>query len=258
MIVKILYRFSQKFSCKTFFQNPDDLDLFIRSKLVQPQKTGLLPGSGVDVNRFFPLKKRRSELFQFLLFGRLLWEKGIREYVEAAKIVKARIADVEFQLLGVVDDANPRCISESQLRVWEQDGYIVWLGSADDVRPFIAAADCVVLPSYREGTPRSLLEAASMGKPLITTNTPGCKQVVEDGENGYLCEAKDPIHLASVMEKMLNMSEERRMSMGEKGRNKMVVEFDEKIVSGKYLETINKILNSKDRLPSNETANIAN
>jgi len=240
-IVRILYKLSQNYSYKVFFQNPDDLNLFTQSQLVKSEKADLLPGSGVNIHRFVPQKNRCKHKFRFLLMGRLLWEKGIKEYVEAACILKKSYHDVEFQLLGFVENNNPRSVSEKQIRAWEQAGHVKWLGSFDDVRPHIAGADCVVLPSYREGTPRSLLEAASMGKPLITTDTIGCRQVVDDGVNGLLCKAKDSSDLALVMKKMIQLTDKQRMGMGKKSRKKMVQKFDEKIVINKYLETIEEV-----------------
>jgi len=248
-IVRILYRLSQAHAHKVFFQNPDDLKFFTQSRLVPSDKADLLPGSGVDIHKFYPQKKERTKIFCFLLIARLLWEKGVKEYVEAARILKESCSDLQFQLLGFVDNNNPRSVSEEQIHKWEHDGYVIWLGSVDDVRPYIAEADCVVLPSYREGTPRSLLEAASMGKPLITTDAVGCREVVDDGVNGFLCKTKNSSDLASVMQKMLQLTDEQRMAMGEKGREKMVREFDEQIVINKYLETIEEVTKPKDGSP---------
>lgn len=246
LIVRILYQLSQGHSYKVFFQNPDDFKLFTQSRLVRSDKADLLPGSGVDIDKFFPKKKERTQKFCFLLIGRLLWEKGVKEYVEAARILREVYSHLELQLLGFVENNNPRSVSEEQIRDWEQDGHVIWLGSVDDVRPHIAESDCVVLPSYREGTPRSLLEAASMGKPLITTDAVGCRQVVEHGVNGFLCKPKDSFDLASVMQKMLQLTDEQRMAMGKKGREKIVREFDEQIVINKYMETIKELIMHKD------------
>ena len=200
-------------------------------------------------NKFYPQKKERTKKFCFLLIARLLWEKGVKEYVEAARILRESCSDLQFQLLGFVENNNPRSVSEEQIHKWEHDGRIIWLGSADDVRPYIAEADCVVLPSYREGTPRSLLEAASMGKPLITTDAVGCREVVDDGVNGFLCKSQDSADLASVMQRMLELTDEQRMTMGKKSREKVVREFDEQIVINKYLETIEEVTKPKDGSP---------
>ena len=240
-IVRILYKLSQGHSHKVFLQNPDDFKLFTQSQLVRSDKADLLPGSGVDIHKFFPQEKKRKQKFCFLFIARLLWEKGVKEYVEAASILRESVSDLEFQLLGFVENNNSRSVSEKQIRNWEQECHVKWLGSVEDVRPYIAEADCVVLPSYREGTPRSLLEAASMGKPIITTDAVGCRQVVEHGVNGFLCKAKDSADLASVMQRMLELTDQERMRMGKKSRDKMVREFDEQIVINKYLETIEEL-----------------
>ena len=244
-IVRILYKLSQVHARCIFFQNPDDLELFVRSGLVQPQKTDLLPGSGVNIDKFYPEKKRGTDTFRFVFIARLLWEKGIREYVDAARILKKQYSHIHFHVLGLSDDSNPRSVSDLQMQDWKREGLIKWFGHVDDVRPHIAEADCVVLPSYREGTPRSLLEAASMGKPIITTDVVGCRQVVEDGGNGFLCKPKDAGNLANVMKKMVQLNDGQRTTMGQHSRMKMVKEFDERIVIKKYLDVINEIEDSK-------------
>ena len=241
-VVRGLYRISQRRAYRVFFQNPDDRQLFIDSRLVDPARTALLPGSGVDLVRFAPRESACGDTVRFLLIARLLWEKGIGEYVEAARALKRDGAEAECQLLGFVEDDNPRMASESQVRAWEAEGVVRWLGSCDDVRPHIAQADCVVLPSYyREGTPRSLLEAAAMGKPLITTDAPGCREVVDDGGNGFLCHPRDWQSLYHVMTRMLALTPEQRDIMGRRSREKMEREYDEQIVINAYLEAVEGI-----------------
>jgi len=238
-VVKRLYRYSLSKSSKVFFQNSDDMDFFVKSQLVDFCKCDLLPGSGIDTNQFVPVEyKNEDDTFRFLLIARMLWDKGIGEYVEAVKILKSKYLNVEFQLLGSLDAINNTAISKRQVDEWIDEGFINYLGVTDDVKEFIKKVDCVVLPSYREGTPRTLLESASMAKPIVTTNTVGCKEVVDDNINGYLCEVKNGIDLAKKMEMMLNLSEAERKSMGEAGRKKMINEFNEKIVIDKYLEAM--------------------
>ncbi|MDM1545271.1 glycosyltransferase family 4 protein [Ignatzschineria indica] len=242
-IAKTLYKFSQKRATKIFFQNQDDFKMFVEENLVQQEKCDVLPGSGVDIDKFKPSKKKDDGIFRFLLVARMLWAKGIQEFVDAAKILKQKNNNVEFQLLGHLDVESPTAISKEQMDIWVKDGYVNYLGSSDDVRVEIAQADCIVLPSfYREGTPRILLESASMEKPIITTNNVGCKDVVDDGINGFLCAVKNSKDLALKMEKMLNLSTDQRNAMGKAGREKMVKEFDEKIVIDKYLEAVRDIL----------------
>lgn len=242
-VVKWLYKYSLKSSSKVFFQNGDDRDLFVESQLVDFSKCDLLPGSGIDTKKFVPVEyKNEDDTFRFLLIARMLWDKGVGEYIEAAKILKKKYKNVEFQLLGSLDAANNTTISKVQMNIWVDEGLVNYLGVTDDVKEFINKADCVVLPSYREGTPRTLLESASMAKPIVTTNVAGCKEVVDNGINGFLCEVKNAKDLADKMEMMLKLSENERKLMGEAGRAKMIKEFDEKIVIDKYLGIINKLI----------------
>lgn len=242
-IVKILYKFSQKKATKIFFQNQDDFKIFVDEKLVEKMKCDVLPGSGVDINKFLPVNKKQEKTFKFLLVSRMLWAKGIQDFVLAARIIKEKYENVEFQLLGHLDVASPTAISKVQMDIWEKEGYVKYLGSSDDVRVEIGQSDCIVLPSYyREGTPRILLESASMEKPIITTDNVGCKDVVDDGVNGYLCKIKNPEDLANKMQDILELTAENRENMGKAGRQKMINYFDESIVINKYLKAIKEIL----------------
>jgi glycosyltransferase involved in cell wall biosynthesis len=245
-VVRKLYQLALDRSAKVFFQNDDDRQLFISGGMVRADVTDLLPGSGVDLNRFCvaPIGPTVGTLrkFRFLLIARMLWDKGVGEYVEAATLIKARWPEAECCLLGFVDALNPTAISRSQMDAWVAQGLVIYLGVSDDVRVEIAAADCIVLPSYREGTPRTLLEAAAMGRPIITTDAVGCREVVADGCNGFLCKVRDPADLASKMDQMLALSREQRSEMGAHGRAKMEAEFDEKIVVQKYLAAIEAVL----------------
>jgi len=242
-VVKWLYRFSLSSSSKVFFQNSDDRDLFVQNNLVSFDKCDLLPGSGIDTQKFIPIQtKKEDDVFCFLLIARMLLDKGIGEYVEAAKELQKRYKNVKFQLLGSLDAVNKTAISKEQMDEWVKNGYIEYLGVTDNVQEFIAKADCIVLPSYREGTPRTLLESASMAKPIVTTNAVGCKEVVDDGVNGYLCEVRSTSDLTLKMELMLALSEDERVLMGKAGREKMVREFDESIVIRKYLESIEGVM----------------
>lgn len=242
-IAKWLYRFSQKRATKIFFQNQDDFKMFVDEGLVQKEKCDVLPGSGVDVQKFVPVEKKDDGVFRFLLVSRMLWAKGVGEFVEAAQIIKQKYKNVEFQLLGHLDVASPTAISKEQMDIWVENGFVDYLGSSDDVRVEIAQADCMVLPSfYREGTPRILLESASIEKPIITTDNVGCRDVVDDGVNGYLCEVKNVKDLADKIEMMLKLTDEQRKEMGKAGREKIMRQFDEKIVIAKYLDAIKDIL----------------
>lgn len=240
-IVSGLYRTAFRRSSTVFFQNDEDRALFVRKRLVPAGTARLLPGSGIDLDRFRPAPPREPP-FRFLLIGRMVWDKGVGEFVEAARIVRKERPDVEFQLLGFLDVANRTAVPRPSVEEWEREGLLTYLGASDDVRPFIAAADCVVLPSYREGLPRTLLEGAAMARPLIATDVPGCRQVVEHGENGFLCEVRNARSLAGAMLRMLSLPQEERAALGAAGRAKIESEYDERLVLSRYLDAIGEAL----------------
>lgn len=182
-IVGGLYRVAFRKCPVVFFQNPDDRDLFTERRIVRKDQARLLPGSGVDLRHFAP-RPLADGLVRFLFVGRLLGDKGVREFVEAARLVKADYPDWVFQLLGPLDQGNRSGIRSRELEGWVTDGLIDYLGEAADVRPYVSGATAVVLPSYREGLPRSLLEAAAMARPLIASDVAGNRQIVRHGVNG--------------------------------------------------------------------------
>jgi glycosyltransferase involved in cell wall biosynthesis len=248
-LVKELYRFSLRRSRRVFFQNADDQGLFVQAGLVRQEVTDRLPGSGIDLAHYLPVppSSMRERCFRFLLISRMLKDKGIEEFVAAAKIVHRCIPAVQFQLLGFVDKENSNAISLERIRNWEKDGLIQYLGKTDDVRPYLASADCIVLPSYREGVPRSLLEAAAMARPIIATDVVGCQDIVDDHVNGLLCQVRDAHDLAEKMMQMMRLSPEKRLDMGAAGRRKVTAQFDENIVIGKYLDMIDEIAAASER-----------
>lgn len=244
-MVRGLYRLALGQSVKVFFQNNDDRQLFITGGLVRADVADLLPGSGIDLTRFAMIPQPIWELgnhnFRFLLIARMLWDKGIGEFVEAASLIRTRWPQVECCLLGFLDVQNPGAISPQEMEKLVERG-VIYLGVSDDVRIEIANADCIVLPSYyREGTPRALLEAAAIGRPIVTTDSVGCREVVDDGQNGYLCKVRDARDLAVQMERILSLTPEQRRQMSVYGRQKMEREFDEKIVIKKYLDAIREV-----------------
>jgi len=241
-VVKGLYRFSLRYAEQVWFLNTDDAEVFKRYDLVDESKMLILPGEGIDTSKFQPMNaKKRDDTFRFLLVARMLWDKGIEEYVEAAKNIKQRYSNVEFLLLGAIGVDNPTAIPKEIIENWEEEGIVQYLGTTDNVKNEIAKADCIVLPSYREGTSRVLLESASMAKPIVTTDVPGCREVVDDGVNGFLCKMKDAQSLAKQMERMLILREEERVKMGYAGRKKVTAEFDEQIVIEEYLQTMKEL-----------------
>lgn len=237
-VVSNLYRFALRKSHTIFFQNPDDRDLFVEKELVPAQRTRLLPGSGIDLDEYMPGAASSDTAPTFLLVARMLWDKGVGEFVEAARLIKREHPSVRFQLLGFADADNRTAVSREQIDAWVAEGLVQYLGATDDVRPFLGSADCVVLPSYREGLPRSLLEAAAMGKPLIATDVPGCREIVSDGENGFLCTARDPSSLAAAIRKLLALPAGARAAMGAKSRQMVEDRYDEKFVHRLYLDAL--------------------
>lgn len=198
-----LYAQALKHSDKVFFQNPDDLKLFQDMHLLEARKpTVVVNGSGVNVQDFdvIPLPKNQQGQVKasFLLIARLLGDKGVREYAESARIIKEKHPEVEFHLVGWIDD-NPSAISQAELDEWIGDGRLKYWGKLSDVRPAIAQSSVYVLPSYREGTPRTVLEAMAMGRAIITTDAPGCRETVSHGINGYLVEVKSVDDLVQSM-----------------------------------------------------------
>lgn len=246
-LVRGLYRLALLRSAKVFFQNEEDRALFVSQKLVSAAVTDRLPGSGIDLDRFIPVPLPDKEPLRFLLIARMLWDKGVGEFVEAARILKNQGINAEFCLLGFLDVQNPTAISRQQMDEWIKERTICYLGVSDNVAEEIALADCIVLPSYyREGTPHTLLEAAAMARPIVTTDSVGCRDVVDDGVNGYLCKPRDAIDLARKIAWVAALSHAERAAMGQRGREKMEREFDEQIVVNKYLQAIQVVLNRSE------------
>lgn len=241
-VVSFLYKISLVKSKCVFFQNSDDRDLFLRKNLVTEGRVDILPGSGIDLKYYKVLNIDNGADFIFLLVSRLIWDKGVQEYVDAARLIRKNSPNIRFQILGFLDVDNKTAISKFNVDNWVQEGVVEYLGCADDVRPFMQKSNCIVLPSYREGMPKTLLEAAAMGKPIITTDVEGCRDVVDNKVNGYLCNARDAYDLAKKIEIMLKMDPKDIKKMGLKGRDKMEKEFDEKIVIDKYMSVVDKII----------------
>lgn len=245
ILVKFLYRISQKKVHCVFFLNYDDMAIFLRNSLVGKERVAIIPGSGIDVDYFKCEKPSSVESdggkLIFLLVARMLSDKGVNEFVDAARLIRKKYNDVCFQLLGPVDVENNTALSRKVIDQWVAEGVVEYLPPVDDVRYFIAQADCVVLPSYREGLPRTLLEAAAMSKPLVATDTAGCRDVVIDGVNGYLCEVADAEDLARKLEIMINHSNDERLKMGEASRKHVVDNYGEERVIDCYLGVINRL-----------------
>jgi len=226
-IVKRLYRTALSFNHKVFFQNPDDKDLFVEQRFVRKERVVLVNGSGVNLKRFertdIPLKPI------FLVVARLLKDKGIYEYVEAASRLKLKYPYAKFRLVGGFD-VNPASVSREQMSIWQDEGAIEYLGELPDVRLAMSSAQVHVLPSYREGTPRSILEAMAVGRAIITTDVPGCRETVEDGKNGFLIPDKNVDALVSSMEKFI-LEPKLAVEMGEASRLLVESKFDVHLVN---------------------------
>ena len=240
-IVKRLYKIALAKNAVVFFQNIDDEKLFVAEKLASPQVCRLSPGSGIDVVKFSYNRPTTESATTFLLIARMLLDKGILEFVEAARYVKNLYPNTKFQLLGPLGVANRTAVTKIQMDDWVSSGVIDYLGETDNVSEYIKKASCIVLPSYREGTSRVLLEAAAMGAPIIATNVPGCREIVEDGENGLLCRPKDSSDLAEKMIQMLLIPYETRREMGVNGRVKMENEYDQNLVFQLYLDALDEL-----------------
>ncbi|GAB2963732.1 glycosyltransferase family 4 protein [Hymenobacter coalescens] len=246
-----LYRFAFRFPKRVFFQNGDDRQLFLQHGLVRPEITDLVPGSGIDVDKFRPDPEApaRHEPFTFLMIARVLYEKGVEEYFEAARLVREAVPGTRIQLLGGIDESGGVGVKRVVFDEWMQAGHVEYLGTSDDVPAHIRQADCVVLPSYREGTPKTLLEAAALGKPLVTTDVPGCRETVVDGHNGYLCQARSAPDLAAKMLQVLRLPDAELRRLGQASRQLAETKFDERLVLDKYLRTVAEIGRPKAPAP---------
>ncbi len=245
-LVDMLYRLAFAKCRVVFFQNPDDRALFIDRRIVSESQARLLAGSGVDLKKFTPARPPGIRPPTFLFIGRLLTDKGVREFVEAAQRTKARFPGARFQLLGGLDPGNRSAIGKDELDRWVAEHAIEYLGPTHDVRPHIAEASAVVLPSYREGLPRSLLEGGAMARPLIATDVPGCREIVKDGVTGLLCEVRSASSLAGAMARFIEMGVDQRQALGDAARAKVVSEYDERAVIDAYLEVLKPLRRSRE------------
>lgn len=232
--VRVFYMISLRYASGIIFQNKDDLNFFLEKKIVA-RSVGLkvVNGSGVDIS-YYQFRPSNHSDISFLFIARLLVDKGVREYVHAAEIIKRKFPSAKFRVAGWLDD-NPNCISESELSNWIAAGVIEYLGRLEDVRPAIDQASVFVLPSYREGTPRTVLEAMSMGKAIITSDAPGCRQTVVEGVNGFLVPVKDVAALSSAMLKFFNEPSLARV-MGNNSRLLAENLFDVRKVNKEMIE----------------------
>jgi glycosyltransferase involved in cell wall biosynthesis len=215
---------------RLILQNPDDVRLFRQAALVHPERVRLIRSSGVDCTRFAQRSASRNGTFRVLLAARLLWDKGIAEYVQAARILRTRNLQIRFLLAGNPDLGNPGAVPEDAIRGWAAENLVEWLGHVEDMAALLASVEAVVLPSYYgEGVPKTLIEAAACGLPVITTDTPGCREVVTDNVDGLLVPPRDAAALAEAIVR-LQSDPELAHRLGMQARVKALTEFDERIV----------------------------
>lgn len=227
---------------RLILQNNDDRAAFIAAGLSSEDRTHLILGSGVNTERFQPqVRERNGAVMKVLLASRLLWDKGIREYIEASRLLRDEALRVEFLLAGSPDLGNPGSVPQSQIRKWQESGSVTYLGHISDMPRLLSEIDVAVLPSYREGVPRSLLEAASCGLPIITTDAPGSREVVINGVNGILVPVRDAPALAAAVRYLYERPAER-LRMGRAGREKILREFDERLVFDRTLSVYRQLL----------------
>ena len=234
-----LYKLTAPSHCKFIFENIDDRELFDQLGIVSKNRSISVKGCGVNINYFQPEpKSRENDKTIFTFIGRLLYDKGIREFVEEARILKNKTSTVEFWIVGEKKTKNPATINKDDLIKWVDEDIICYHGFVKDVRPIIAESDCIVLPSYREGLPRIIVEGMSMGKTVITTMTAGCNETVDNGLNGYLVNVRDEGSLTTAIKKFIELSPASRKAMGEAGRKKVMVEFDDKLIANDIFNII--------------------
>ena len=240
IVLLLKFSFSGKRS-RLIIQNVDDLKILTDLGVIKEEKVDLIKGAGVDINQF-SFTEDISSLPEVILPARLLWDKGIGEFVEAARILKVKGVKAKFSILGETDPHNPECISEEQINNWKKEGIVDILGFKEDMVKHFQGCSIVCLPSYREGLPKALLEGASCGRPIVTTDAPGCREIVQDGINGYLVPLKDSVLLAQSLSKLI-MNKDLRRSMGIKGRKMVEKDFSAEIVSLQTGEVWNKLIN---------------
>jgi glycosyltransferase involved in cell wall biosynthesis len=238
MIAKLLYRAGFRRAPAVFFQNASDRDQFVGERLVRAAQARVLPGSGIDTAHFASATGQRPTRRHFLMLSRLVADKGVREYVAAARTIRARWPDARFGLIGPAEVANRTAVPREELERWIAEGVIDYSEPLEDVRPAIEAADFLVLPSYREGLSRVLLEAASMGRPAVTTDVAGCRDVVSDGLNGYLCAAQSAEALAEALTRAALTEDEDWMALSKAARARAVAEFGQDKVNAPYFEAL--------------------
>ena len=220
----------------TWCLNKDDMNLLVERKFVFKERISILPGEGVDTNYYKPGKKVASEILTFLMVSRVIKEKGVKEFALAAKYLKKTGLKARFILIGEYQQTKPNAIEPHLMREWIERNIIEYKGLVEDVRPYIKSCDCLVLPSYREGLPRSLLEAFSMKKLAVASDVPGCRQLVKEGETGFLCQARNVKSLIAALKKFISLDLKTRRNLEKEARNKVVLYYSDEHIFRNYKE----------------------
>ncbi|HQG33194.1 MAG TPA: glycosyltransferase family 4 protein, partial [Deltaproteobacteria bacterium] len=243
-IVRFLFKLALRGEAgRLITQNVDDYLFFLDNRFIMPNHIRLIQGSGVNVDRFrhYSEKALHDRRIRVLLATRLLWDKGVREFVEAARILKSETGNIQFLVAGRPDRDNPASVPQNKIDQWAREGLITYLGYVDDMPSLLSEVDAVVLPSYREGMPKILMEAAACGLPIIATDVPGCREIVTHMVNGLLVPVKNSARLADAI-RYLSDNAEERARMGEAGRKRVLEDFDEKIIIKKTIGVYQELM----------------
>jgi glycosyltransferase involved in cell wall biosynthesis len=241
--ISLLYRIALSGNqTRAIFQNPDDLEQFVSAGLVSKRNAYLIRGVGVSLKEYYPIPEPPG--VPIVLFAsRILWDKGVRELIEASRLLRQRKIRCRVIIAGIPDPANPESVPITAIRQWQDEGIVEWWGQRNDMPAVLQKASIVVLPSYREGMPRILMEAAAAGRPVVATNVPGCKSAVHNGDNGYLVPARDSVALAGAIE-VLICNPCLRLKMGLRSREIAVSEFSEDRIIEQTIAILSESLNA--------------
>ena len=238
-LITFLYRISHRKVYSVFFQNNDDIEFFRKKKIIGSHKINKVSGSGIDLKKFQTDSYPANDRIEFLFIGRLLEYKGIIKFLRLSEELGPLYPNVRFKVIGSFDDDDKKSISSDHLEYFIEKAYISYHSKVDNVKKYIEKSHCIILPSeYREGVPRALLEGASMSRPIITSNSVGCRDVVDNNVSGYLCNPNSYSDLKNKTIKFINLPYQKKIEMGKCGRKKMIAEFDVEKVVEEYLKTM--------------------
>tara|TARA_B100000029_G_scaffold514613_1_gene618122 strand:- start:1084 stop:2184 length:1101 start_codon:yes stop_codon:yes gene_type:complete len=241
IIVELLYFISLKKSYKIFFHNKEDLKFFLKRKIISKQSNSVIKGSGIDLKEYkFSQMKFKKNVINFLFIGRIIREKGFFDLIKAIKIIKKKYNNINFEILGNTSTNFSNDVTLSKLNIWQKEKLIIYHGYQRDVRKYINNCHCLILPSYREGLSRAIIECIVKGRPIISNNVPGCKDLIQHNKNGFLCKKNDFIDLSNMIEKFINLNNNQKKAMGIYGYKKYALDLDIDKVNAKYIDLIYK------------------